>query len=187
MTSNIPSAGAIAFGLLSGLIGVIDIPPLIWHIKQKNLGASTLVFWFVLLNFMSFLNAMIWPTSIPSQAFSGVGICDIEVKLLVASWNALPACLIVIMRGLARVMNPEDVTPFPTSAEKRRARAIEAIICWGIPIVLAALHYVVQDLRFYVDPGMGCNVGTDNSWPSVVLVFIPPSILALIAGYYAGT
>lgn len=186
MDSMSPSDMAAILGVLSGVVILLDIPPLVWHAKQRNLAPAALVSWFIILNLMTVTNAIIWPTLHPEQNFSGRGLCDIQAKLIVGSWNGIPAALAVILRSLARVMDPDNAVPSLCSAEKRRALMIEGSFCIVVPLVLMALHFIVQEVRFYVDPVTGCNPATDDSWPSIVLVYIWPALLAMGAGYYAG-
>lgn len=186
MTEPTVYPNAVILGLFSGIIVGLDLPPIIWHIQRRNFAASSLVFWVLLLNFTNFINAVIWPNSDFAANFDGKGLCDIEVKYIVASWAGLPCAVAAIIRGLAKVMDPEKVALAPSAAQKRRNLIIDILLIWACPIYLIAFHYIVQPNRYFIWPIAGCNPSLDNSWLSVILIFIWPCVFAIVDGYYAG-
>lgn len=177
----------IALALLSGITLLLDIPPFIWHINHRNAAPATLIMWLIFLNFTNVLNVILWPNDdYTPDTYHGEGVCDVETKLYVGSYVALPCAFASILRTLTRVMDPENIVLAPTKAQRLREMVIDLLITWACPIYLMAVHYVVQPNRFLLIGISGCWPSFDESWPSAVLVFMWPCIVCLIDSYYAG-
>lgn len=179
------SPAAVAIPVLSIITLVLCFPPFVWHVRHRNIAASSLVFWIVLDNIFNFINALIWPTDNIASWWNGNGLCDIEVKLMAAATVGLNGSMACIMRNLAQVMNTKSTVLEPSGARRRREMVINLLFCFGCPIYLMVIHYVVQPNRYYLFAISGCTTSYDNSWPSIVLVFIWPPILCILATYYA--
>lgn len=177
---------AVALPVLACITVILDIPPLVWHFKHRNLAATSLVFWVVLSNILSTVNALIWPTDDVSNWWPGFVLCDIEVKLLLATTVGIPGGLACTMRNLALVLASEGSYLVPTRAQRRKRMAFDFFLSIGIPIYIMAIHYVVQPSRYYIFQIAGCLPSADDSWPTVILVWIWPSVLCLICAYYSG-
>ena len=175
------------FATISFLVFLLDVPPLFWHIHKRNIPFIALISWVIIVNLFSFLNAVIWPSpaSILPPNYSGTGLCDVEVKILVGSYSGLPCAFLAILRSLAHVLDTSRVNLSPTPAQKIRRIATELAICFVIPISMMATHYIVQSNRYYVWTISGCNPSADFSWPTIALIFIWPAIVSVIDGYYA--
>jgi len=173
---------AVAIPALSIIAIILCLPPFIWHVKNGNMAASSLVLWISLDNFFAFVNALIWPTDDTASWWNGSVLCDIEIKLMLAATAGLTGSMACIMRNLAQVM---DTTRIGSSlAQKKRELAVNVFLCFGCPAYLMAIHYVVQPSRYYIFAISGCTASYDNSWPSIVLVFMWPPILCFLAVYY---
>lgn len=177
---------AIVIAVFSGITLIIDIPPLIWHLKNRNIAACCLISWIVLLNFFAFINAIIWSTDDVDKWFNGQGLCDIQVKLFVGATIAIPLALLRIIRSLALVLCTKGGTGLTTAKERRKRATIDLITCLLIPALFMILHYIVQPNRYYIWRVSGCQVSIDNSWVSVVILLIWPLLITLIDSYYAG-
>ena len=178
------SFSAIFIPILAFLSCVLCVPPLILHVKSRNLAASVLIFWIAILNIFNFINPLIWPTDDTSSWWKGYGLCDIEIKFELAASVAYIGALVCIYRRLAIILDTDQVTLMASPAQQRRRLAFEIIFCFGLPIYLMVIHYIVQPSRYYIYAIGGCTPSFDNSWPSIVLVFMwPPIVWLLAAGY----
>lgn len=177
---------AIAVPILAALALVLDVPPLVWHINRRNLAAASLVFWIMLSNVMNFTNSLIWRTDDISAWWSGAGLCDVEVKLQIASSFGFVGSQVAIMRNLAKVLNTKSTVLSPSRSERRRETALGLMLCFGGPIYAMAIHYIVQPSRYYVFTISGCTVSYDSSWPKLVLILIWPPIMGIVVVYYSG-
>lgn len=144
------------------------------------------MFWVILGLLFDFINALIWPTDDIADWFKGYILCDIEVKLLVALSVGLPGSLACIMKNLASVLDTNSTVLMPTRLQRKKQLAVELFLTFGFPICLMGVHYVVQPKRYYIFGIAGCMPAFDDSWPSVVLVWIWPSLLSTLAVYYGG-
>ncbi|KAL9102231.1 MAG: hypothetical protein Q9163_002591 [Psora crenata] len=183
-TYPVPPA-AIVVPLLALITLVLDTPPFVWHIRNRNVAASSLVFWIILTNLMNFINALLWPTDDIAQWWPGQILCDIEVKLMTAVYIGVVGSLVCIMRNLARVLNTENTVLYPSKAQKRRRAAIDMLLCFGVPCYMMIAHYIVQPSRYYIFAIAGCTPPVDRSWPKLVLMFIWPPIFSLVVVYYS--
>ena len=90
---------AIALSVLAAIVCILDAPALIWHARNRNIAAASLMSWIVITNLISLVNAIIWPNDELQTWFSGVGFCDIQIKIAVGRSTALPGatfCLSLI-------------------------------------------------------------------------------------------
>lgn len=100
---------AVVLPFLAGIVVLLDVPPLIWHIRNRNVAAASLVFWILLLNSFTLSNAIIWPRDDIKSWWGGQGLCDVEVKIFVGGTIALPAALACLMRSLANVLDTKII------------------------------------------------------------------------------
>ncbi|KAI9741826.1 MAG: a-factor receptor [Cirrosporium novae-zelandiae] len=163
----------------------MSLPPLIWHFKNRNLAATTMIFWILLQNVMYLINSLIWSTDDTETWWDGTGLCDIEVKLYIAINTGIISALVAVMRNLANVLDRDRNTIIPTQAQRRRALAIDLFLCFGIPSYLMIIHYVVQPNRYYIFTIAGCLPSYSYSWVSLLLMWIWGPILSLVAGFYS--
>ena len=180
-----PSIEGVVFPTLTLLTIILSIAPFIWHIKNRNLAASSLIFWIVLLDMFYFINALIWPNDNLDSWWRGYGLCDFEVKLQVAVTIGIPTSLVCVMRNLAKVLDTDRTVLRPTTAQRRRQYAIDSLLCFGAPIYMIIIHYIVQNIRYYIFTISGCVPGFDNSWPSIVLVHIWSPFFSVVTVYYS--
>jgi pheromone a factor receptor len=51
---------------------------------------------------------------------------------------------------------------------------------------MVVAHFVVQPYRYYIFAISGCVASFDNSWPGIILIFVPPLALCAAAACYCG-
>src|ERR1700755_2703013 len=94
--------------VLSASAFVLQIPPLVWHVRNRNLGASCLIAWLSVIQVIYVLNPIIWPRDDIMNWWSGYGLCDIEIRILIAATVAVPGSTTVIIRKLAAILDRDD-------------------------------------------------------------------------------
>jgi pheromone a factor receptor len=181
-----PYPSAIALGFLAALVSILSIPPLVWHIRNRNIAPACLVSWLLVNNFINFLNAIIWSNDDMAHWFHGVGLCDIEVKIQVARAMALPGATLCILKSLANVMDTNKVNLNPTRAQRQRALAFDLVLCTGLPIIFMFLHYVFQPSRYQILSVSGCAATYFSGFICILFMDVPPLILVCVDAYYAG-
>ncbi|OJD31571.1 a-pheromone receptor [Diplodia corticola] len=170
---------------IAGLAIILDVPPLIWHVRNHNLAAAALVGWFIAYNFFALINALIWGNEDVRHWFPGYGVCDVEVYVMVAGWTGISTALLCIMRGLAKVLDTKNQVVRPCRAQRIRQYLIDAIICWAPPILQLGLFDIVKVYRYYIYDISGCVPAIDNSLVGVGLIYIWPLVIDFVVGYYA--
>lgn len=184
-TSSQVYLSAVLLSTASLIIMLLIIPPMIWHFRNRNIGATVLVAWSTILLFFNFINAIIWPNDNISNWYNGVGLCDIEIKLQIASQVALPAALACILRALAAVLDTDRATVVQTKAMRRRNYMIDLACCFGAPVLQMIFQYIVQSRRYYIYGISGCLAAVSNSWLTIFLLGVPIWIWNIVDTYYA--
>lgn len=177
---------AVVLPLLSILSIIIVIVPLMLHAKNNNLPASLILCWFILLNTFNIVNAFLWPNDDVDSWWDGAGLCDIESKVMIASYVAVPGALLCVFRSLARVLDTSCAAIVPSKSQRWRNRGMEILFCVVVPVVAMADHVVYQKSRYMIFSISGCVNDFDESPMSFALSFIWPPVLCLIASYYCG-
>lgn len=178
-------SSSVLLATFSFLTVLLIILPMCWHYRNRNLGATLLVAWTIIMNVQTFLNAVLWPADNISTWYNGAGLCDVEVKLQVAWGVAAPATLGCVLRALANVMNTDRATLIKSKAQRWRDYSIDLSWCIGFPLLQMLFHYIVQDRRYYLYGISGCVPSVSASWLTILLIYIPPVIWTLIDGYFA--
>ncbi|KAI9882564.1 MAG: hypothetical protein M1823_005686 [Watsoniomyces obsoletus] len=178
------SPGAVILPLLAFLGIVLIIPPAVWHARNRNIAACSLIFWITLSNLFCFINALIWPTDDISRWWNGVGLCDIQVKLTWAFSVGAACSLACIMRNLARVLDVDRSGARSGSASRKRQTIIDLLWCFACPIWVMAVDYIVQSNRYYIFTIAGCTPAIDESWLGIVLILMWAPIFCVVASFY---
>ena len=165
---------------------LLVVPPMLWHFRNRNIGATVLVAWVILLLLFTSTNAVLWPNDNISNWYNGTGLCDVEVKIQVASQVAFPASLACVLRALAAVMDTDHATLVQTKAQRRRRYAVDLLWCVGFPLLQMLLHYLVQTRRYYLYGIAGCVPAVSTSVVTIFLLVVPPMIWTLVDSHYAG-
>ena len=179
------SPGAVILVLLSFFSLVLCLPPFIWHIKNRNLAAASMVFWILLVNIFNIINPLIWSNDNIYTWWYGEGYCDVEVKLDIMATMGLVGALVCIFRSLAAALDTDRTRLFQTAPQRHRQIIIEVLYCFGLPLAIAAIHFIVQPNRYYIYAIAGCVPSYSDSWLSILLAYIWPPLICLVAGYHA--
>ena len=126
---------------------------------------------------------------------------SLATKLLIGANMALPAACLCVCMHLERVASIRQVCT--TKSDKRRRQIVEAILCFGLPIIWMAIReqfffvfqlkyliddfsdYIVQGHRFDIIEEYGCRPATYVSVPAVFLIWVPPLALAATTCVFA--
>ncbi|GKZ17358.1 a-factor receptor [Aspergillus brasiliensis] len=185
MASAPVSSQAILLPVLAFVSVLLSIVPLLLHWKNRNFAASSLILWYLLLNIFNIVNALIWPTDDVDSWWDGNGLCDIEVKIMIGSYVAIPGTLVCIFRSLAQVLDTSRANLVPTKSQRWWNHATVLSFCGIAPVLAMLTHYVYQANRYFLYAIAGCLNSYDRSWVTLVLAWIWPLIVCLVAGYYS--
>jgi pheromone a factor receptor len=181
-----PYISAVALATLSLLFAILIIPPMIWHFSNRNIGATALILWLLVLNLQNSLNAILWSHDDVTNWFGGNVLCDIEVKIMVAVATGVPSSVACILRALARVMDTERVSLGLTKSQRRRGYAVDLLWCAGFPALQMFFYYIVQTSRYYIVGIAGCTPAVSRSWVTDLLIIAPPVMWTVLGSFYAG-
>ncbi|KAI6111893.1 Rcb2.42 [Pisolithus thermaeus] len=166
MRAELPVGAFIAAGLV--------LVPLPWHWRARNVAMLSTIVWLFVANIIYAIDAIIWAGNVEDSVPVW---CDITTKLQIGTNMALPACCLCICIHLERIASVRQVST--SHSDKMRRMIFDAMICWMIPIVYMALHYVVQGHRFDIVEDFGCRPTVYVSIPAIFLIWVPPITAAL--------
>ncbi|KAI5207005.1 fungal pheromone STE3G-protein-coupled receptor [Aureobasidium subglaciale] len=175
----------VVLAVLAPFVFILNFPPLIWHLRNRNTAAVCMVFWIMLMNLITVINVIIWPYLDMRHMYDGQGLCDVEIKLLGARTTGINAAILCMLRALSVVLNTEKSFLGPSKARKRWNRAVEMAWCVGLPLITMILQYIVQLNRYALIGVSGCQPMSLKGWTSFFLLWTPPIITNIIAVYYA--
>ncbi|KAJ7608500.1 Rcb2.42 [Mycena polygramma] len=153
----------------------IVLIPLPWHWRARNVPTLSLIGWLFIANITYAVNSVIWAGNVELVAQVW---CDIATKLQVGSSTGLPTCCLCLCIHLERIASVRQVRTTPE--EKRRRMIFDLLMCWGLPCITMALHYVVQGHRFDLVEDFGCRAAIYVSLASIFLVWLPPLIIVVL-------
>lgn len=105
-------------------------------------------------------------------------------RITLAAGIAIPICCLSQMQRLEAVASTRRAG-VSTSTNQRRM-ALDIGFCFGLPIVQVLLRYIVQGHRYDIHENIGCSIPALFSWPTVVITYFVPLIIAVAAAVYAG-
>lgn len=180
------SPNAILLPICAFISIIVCCVPLRLLCRVKTIAAFALVVNVIIQNIFTLVNAAIWPNNNWSTWWNGAGLCDIEVLLRGPLYTLVATSICGITRLLATAVDTENPRLNETRALRRRAVIIDVVVCFTVPVLQIVLHYIVQAERYGIVSIYGCIDIVDESWPTMVIENIWPSLFALISSYYAG-
>jgi pheromone a factor receptor len=180
------AANAIALPIFAVLSSLVITLPFRSFYVLRSFPACSLCISVWIINLGTFLNAVLWPTDDWTKWWAGYGLCDIESILRWPITLASVTSLTCFTKGLADALDTDSAILNPTKAQRRRKLYFEILLCWGPPVLQAALHYIVQAGRYAIVPVFGCTDEVDNSWPYIVILISWAPIFTLLTCYYSG-
>lgn len=171
---------AIELPVVSFICAVLVLLPLPWHWRAGTVATISITVWLFAANIINGINAIIWSDNAIIQATIW---CDIATKITIGATFALPAALFCLCMHLERVSSIRQVNT--CVQDKRRRQIIDSLLCFGVPAIFMALHYVVQGHRFDIIQEFGCRPTIYVSIVALFLMWIPPLLFCLGAFIFA--
>ncbi|CAE6372428.1 unnamed protein product [Rhizoctonia solani] len=160
---------------------VLVLLPISWHWRAKNIGTLLYIGWTVLGNLNWLINTIVWRGTWEELAPRW---CDFSSKIIIGQSVGLTAASLCINRKLYNIATIQSVTRSPKS--KRINDIVD--LCLGIllPIIVMALHYVVQPNRYNIIENIGCWPPSQPTLLTVPMTTIWPIIIGTASFIYCG-
>ncbi|KAJ7446123.1 GPCR fungal pheromone mating factor [Mycena latifolia] len=150
---------------------ILVLVPLFLHSRSRNIPLLSIIAWLAISDLIYGINAAIWNGNVDIVALVW---CDISTKLKIGSEAALPVCALGLAFQVYRI----------TLQKSRLGLGVELGMCLGFPIMIMALHSIVQGHRFDIYQDFGCEPAIYLSLPSIFILDVPPLIAAALALIY---
>ncbi|KAI0668933.1 putative fungal pheromone GPCR, STE3-type [Trametes maxima] len=168
------------FPIVAFLGFILALVPFPWHLQAWNAGTCIFMIWASVASLIQFVDAIIWNGNTINSAPVW---CDISTKFLIGAGVGIPAASACISRRLYKIASTSYVTV--SMRERRRAVWIDVAIGVGIPVIVMALHYIVQGHRFNILGDIGCVPTIFNTPPAYPLVYMWPPLLGCVSFVYS--
>ncbi|KAG8724882.1 a-factor receptor [Ceratobasidium sp. 395] len=161
---------------------VLSLLPLPKFWKTRNIGALLFIGWSVVGCTIFFVNSLVWAgnTRNPAPLW-----CDISTKFMIGLSVGITAASLCINRRLYYIITDPTRGSVSNSGTKHNL-TIDLLLGIGLPALVMALHYIVQDHRFDILEDYGCWPVTYNTLLSVPLVLFWPVGISTTSLIYAG-
>lgn len=159
------------------------IPPFIWHCKNRNIPATTLIFWLMFSNLTGIVGASIWSGDDFYEKYNGRGYCDVVIKLDSASGPGKLCASAAISLHLFLIL--KGASPFLIDSKSKRKVLLDCMICFFTPVLIMSTNYIVQAQRIGIAQYYGCRGIYARSWLTNVLMSMWQLIWTAIAMIFA--
>ncbi|KIJ08353.1 hypothetical protein PAXINDRAFT_88955 [Paxillus involutus ATCC 200175] len=156
------------------ICAVLVLIPVPWHWRAGNVPTLSMSAWLFVSNIVYGINAIVWGDTVLNVA---PVYCDIATKLQIGSTIGLPAAMFSLCMHLERISSVRQVRT--SLSDKRRRQLVDLVLCFGVPVIYMAVHYVVQGHRFDIVEGFGCRPTIYESIASIFLMWIPPVLFSI--------
>ncbi|KAF8239216.1 STE3-domain-containing protein [Tricholoma matsutake] len=163
--------------LFAALLVLVPLP---WHWRARNVPTLSMIAWLFVSNVIFAVNSIVWADSVDLVVPVW---CDITTKIQIGSTLALPACCLCICIHLERISSTRQVQS--TDIQKRRRMVFDIVMCWGLPMVHMALHYIVQGHRYDLVEVFGCRPAIYTSIESILIIWTLPLVMVALTFVYA--
>lgn len=166
-----------AFSFITLILVLIPLP---WHLEAWNTGTVLYMLWTATSLLIHFINSIIWDGNVVNHSPTW---CDISTKLIIGAAIGIPCASLCINRRLYCISGVQTVTT--SRKDKLKALAVDLSIGILIPMIIMALHYVVQGHRYDILEDVGCIPATYNVTLTYVLIQVPTLSIFLATTVYA--
>lgn len=156
----------IAICILSVLTMTMALIPLSSFIKIRQVGPCSLIIISVLFSGFSAISTRVWSSEDHAQWYNGAGLCHIVTPLRQPLTVAFSFAMVLMPWKLIETLSSTNVAQ-PNQVLR------DILFVWGIPLCLVLpFQYFVMANVYSIIPGFGCVPEYDDSWLSLVIVYI---------------
>lgn len=168
-----------ALAAISALSLVVLIPPLIFHIRKRNVPTICLLTFLFLEAFNSVVCACIWSGDDFYTKWDGQGYCDVFEKIKAGTSSGKIAAVAALSLDLYMILRAKN---HKYLARGSRLKLItELSICFITPVFCIATNYIVQTSRYLIVRYVGCYGMYSGSVLTIFLVSIWTLLWGVVA------
>lgn len=148
----------------------ILIPPFTYHLKNKNIPACSLMFWFCFVNLTGFVNALIWSGDDYAFGPDGKGYCDLTVRINSGAFTGQLCATACLIFNLYMIIAAKDHR-YLASGSKRKT-IVNVLVCWFTPLLVMGVSILTQVNRYMITRYVGCAAAHKYGVGNVLLYSI---------------
>lgn len=175
-----------AFISLHFICFFLNIPPLVWHIKSKNIPAITLLAYVQLMMINGFVGAIIWGGKNYAYAWNGEGWCDIMIRLQLAISVGISSSITCVSLNLLVIFLTNSATTFWFS-NKWVKPSVEIFCSIIFPFIVSGATYFAQTTRYIINQYSGCSPALANYGVSIVTFYLWIFLWSFLGTVVSGT
>ncbi|KAG8827203.1 a-factor receptor [Serendipita sp. 399] len=164
-----------AYPIVCILAAILTLLPLPAHWLAGNTGATALGLWVLGGNVIAAVNTIVWHGNLRNPHPIWGDICQVYFSIMNF---AIIGATLSIQYNLWRVVRNKQL--YVTIAERRRQKIVVICLCYGLPLLFAVLHYIIQGHRYDIVEDVGPVPTTTLSPVSFAIYFLWDPILCLI-------
>lgn len=146
-------------------------------------AATILTAWIFTWNLLYFVDSIVWSGSIPEDWWDGNIYCDINSRIKDAISPGIPGATIGVFRFLVSTVEQQVSQKANNTFQNNIVDFVLGVI---FPIIVAGVRLIVMPSRYQIWGVSGCMSIVDDSWPSILVWYVWPPFLSVIAAIYAG-
>jgi pheromone a factor receptor len=181
------------FTVFSMLGALLCIEPAIFILKsssssrRRSWSGIFLLGWVFVYNILSFVDSIIWSGDNTDEWLDGKGYCDVSSNLKTIFPIGVLGSVIGICRFLISSIR-ENISQEENVLKGKCWRGIleDGFLGLFLPALFIILTFMVESSRYAIVGVLGCRSILDQSWLAIVLYFMWPVILGLVAAIYTG-
>lgn len=149
----------------------LNLPPLIWHLMNKNIPALALLIYVEIMMIEGFVNAIIWGGSNYVSAWNGRGWCDVMIRIQIAAPVGISSSISCVSFNLLMIFLTNSMTTF-WFGNKWVKPCCEIFFSVIFPLIISGVTYFAQSFRYIVSRYSGCSVPLANEAISIVTFYL---------------
>ena len=156
---------------LQAICFILNLPPSIWHIMNKNIPALTLLIYVEILMMDGFVSAIFWGGPDYVNAWNGKVWCDIMVRIQLAASVGISSSISCVSFNLLMIFLTNRMTTF-WFGNKWVKPCCEVFFSIVFPFIISGVAYLAQSFRYLISRYSGCSPPLVTDSISVVTFYL---------------
>lgn len=156
---------------LQAICFILNLPPSIWHIMNKNIPALTLLIYVEILMMDGFISAIVWGGPDYVNAWNGKVWCDIMVRIQLAASVGISSSISCVSFNLLMIFLTNRMTTF-WFGNKWVKPCCEVFFSIVFPFIISGVAYLAQSFRYLISRYSGCSPPLVTDSISVVTFYL---------------